>query len=262
MGQKVGVCDAEKKLPYYKYYEQDMAPIPQEKLEILENPGKTAIVPFVEKNLFLEGKDGDYCQQGYGVLEDGTAFVCNETYMPGVTSEMLDWWFPWHSVGPDLRYKMWNNEDHYFARADKINYVTDPAVPINQRTWGVCHHILEAVGPVPEFIRVFFLKPSDFGYDMNLIGTEKCSSLVCGAGEDPCGAAMTHKWYPYKDGVMLVSRFWMGYGYKDGNVQKLIPDGMKVPEIAAKGLYAHNIKEFTNLASILPSVYAEEKDNW
>ena len=61
---------------------------------------------------------------------------------------------------------------------------------------------------------------------------------------------------------MLVSRFWMGYGYKDGKVQKLIPDGMQVPEIAAKGLYAHNIKEFTNLASILASVYAEEKDNW
>ena len=35
--------------------------------------------------------------------------------MPGVTSEMLDWWFPWHSVGSDLRYKIWDPEDHYFA---------------------------------------------------------------------------------------------------------------------------------------------------
>jgi hypothetical protein len=28
------------------------------------------------------------------------------------------------------------------------------------------------------------------------------------------------------------------------------------------GLFAHNLKEFTNLAAILPLVYAEEKDNW
>lgn len=262
MGQKVGVCDAEKKLPYYKYYEKDLAPIPQEKLDLLDKLSPIPIVPFDQKDLVLEGKESGYCHQGYGILEDGTAFLCNETYIPGGTSKMLDWWFPWHIVGPDLRYKMWNPEDHYFARADKINYVTDPNVPNNEKTWGVCQHILESVGPEPEFIRVFFMKPSDFGYNMDLIGTEKCSSLICGAGEDPFGAAMTHKWYPYEDGVMLISRFWMGYGYKDGKVQRLLPEGMQVPDFAVRALYAHNIKEFTNLAAILPSVYAEEKDNW
>lgn len=28
------------------------------------------------------------------------------------------------------------------------------------------------------------------------------------------------------------------------------------------GLFAHNLKEFGHLAAILPSLYAEEKDNW
>ena len=32
-------------------------------------------------------------------------------------------------------------------------------------------------------------------------------------------------------------------------------------EVAA-GMVGHCIKEFSNLAKILPSVYAEEKDNW
>ena len=41
-----------------------------------------------------------------------------------------------------------------------------------------------------------------------------------------------------------------------------MPDGMKLPEIAPKSLIAHNVKEYTNLAAILPKVYAEEKDNW
>lgn len=31
---------------------------------------------------------------------------------------------------------------------------------------------------------------------------------------------------------------------------------------AAMTLALHNIKEFTNLAAILPTLYAEEKENW
>ena len=42
----------------------------------------------------------------------------------------------------------------------------------------------------------------------------------------------------------------------------MIPDGMVFPEIVLSNLLGHNFAEFTNLAAILPSVYAEEKDNW
>ena len=73
---------------------------------------------------------------------------------------------------------------------------------------------------------------------------------------------MTHKWYPYNDGVMLCSRFWVGYGYVDGKVARVLPEGVSVPVEAPRGLFAHNIKEFTNLASILAEVYEENKDNF
>lgn len=123
MGKKVGVSQEEKNLSYYKYFEKDLAPIPAEKLAILEGgpAAPETLIPFDKKQLFLEGKDEEagYCQIGYGILPDGTAEVANTTYMPGVTGEMLDWWFPWHSVGSDLRYKIWDPEDHYFARADR-----------------------------------------------------------------------------------------------------------------------------------------------
>ena len=36
MGKKVGVSQEEKNLSYYKYFEQDLAPIPAEKLAVLE----------------------------------------------------------------------------------------------------------------------------------------------------------------------------------------------------------------------------------
>ena len=262
LGKKVGVSKEEKALSYYKFFERDMANIPAEKIALLDAPQEKSAVPFEEKNLYLAGKDKDYAQVGYGTAANGIGFVCNETYMPGVTPEMLDWWFSWHSVGSDLRYKIWDPEDHYFARADKADYVCDPNVPVNEKTWGVNHYILEDVGGGPGFLKICFKSPADFGFDTSLIGKENCASLVCGIGDGSCAAAMVHKWYPYQDGVMLCSRFWIGYGVVDGEIRCTLPEGAKVPVEVSKGLFAHNIKEFTNLAAILPEVYAENKDNF
>ena len=261
IGKKVGVSKEEKSLSYYKFFEREMAAIPAEKIKILDAPSEVEIVPFEDKNLFLKGEDKNFCQIGYGVASNGTGFVCNETYMPNVTGEMLDWWFAWHSVGSDLRYKIWDPEDHYFARADNAAYVCNPEVPVNQKTWGVNHYIIEDVGSGPDFLKLCFKRPANFGYDEKIIGSAKCQSLVCAIGAGNCAAAMTHKWYAYKDGVKLVSRFWIGYAEVDGKIICTLPEGVKVPVEVARGLFAHNIKEFSNLAAILPEVYAENKDN-
>ena len=261
-GKKVGVSPEEKSLPYYKYFERDLAKIPDEKLALIDEPSKIPAVTFDEKNLYLAGDDGDCCQVGYGLFDDGTGFVCNETYMPKVKGEMLDWWFAWHSVGSDLRYKIWDAEDHYFARADNVDYVCNEKIPVNQKTWGVTHYILEDVGFGASLIELHFKRPSDFGFDEKIIGSEKCQSLVCGVGKGACAAAMCHKWYQHKKGVMFCSRFWIGYTEVDGKIIKILPEGAKVPLEVVRGLYAHNIKEFTNLAAILSEVYAENKHNF
>ena len=33
-------------------------------------------------------------------------------------------------------------------------------------------------------------------------------------------------------------------------------------EMLPRALFGHNIKEYANLAAVLPEIYAEEKDNW
>ncbi|WP_157151994.1 DAPG hydrolase family protein [Brachyspira sp. SAP_772] len=263
MSKKVAVTKEEKSLPYYKYFEKELAEIPTEKLEILNNgqPNNLKAIPFDEKNTYLAGKDDNFCQIGYGIQDDGTGYVCNTTYMPNVTSDMLDWWFAWHCVGSDLRYKIWDPEDHYFAKADNADYVCNPNIPMNEKTWGVNHYVLEDIGMGPEELKLCFKSPKDFGYDESIVRTEFCSSMVCAIGEGGCPAAMTHKWYPYKDGVMLCSRFWIGFGVVDGKIVKILPENESVPYFITKALFAHNIKEFTNLAEILPSVYLENKDN-
>ena len=60
---------------------------------------------------------------------------------------------------------------------------------------------------------------------------------------------------------MFCSRFWIGYGMDDDKIICTLPEGVRVPVEVSQGLFAHNIKEFSNLAAILPAVYAENKDN-
>ncbi|WOC32922.1 MULTISPECIES: DAPG hydrolase family protein [Caproicibacterium] len=259
----VELTEEEKKLPYVKYFYRDLAKVPEEKLRIAQGAPadpRTAL-PLEERNRFLAGTDaGLTC--GFTVMPDGLGYVANSTFMPNVTVEMCEWWFGWHSVGSDLRYKLWDHDDHYHARADKPDYVKDPHVPLAQKTWGVRHFIKEDIGFGPEEMYLCFAAPQDLGYDPALIGTDACPSLVCGTGEGKSPALMTHKFCSVPGGVQFVSRFWMGVGMKDGKVTRLLPEGARVPEAAPRALFSHNIKEFTNLASLLPALYAEEKDNW
>lgn len=90
---------------------------------------------------------------------------------------------------------------------------------------------------------------------MDKLGT----SMTCGVGESDIPALMTHKLMQGTDCLVLKSRFWIGYGLSpEGDVIKLLPDGASVPELVPRALFGHNIKEFTNLASFLPELYAEE----
>lgn len=259
----VALTEEEKKLPYVKYFYQDLAKIPEEKLAIAAGPAldATDILAVEDRNLFLAGKDKG-AQVGYGVAQNGTGYVANKTFMPGVTVEMMEWWFAWHPITSDLRYKLWDHDDHYYARANKKEYILDKNVPMREKTWGVDHEVMEDIGMGPSPLLLHFMRPCAFGYDETLIGSTYCGSLVCAVGEGDAPAFMTHKFYAAEGGTYLVSRFWMGYALIDGKITKVVPDGVSMPLMAPKALFAHNIKEFTNLAAILPELYEEEKDHW
>ncbi len=260
----VMITKEEEQLHYAKYFYRPLAPIPQEKLDIWRGPAamSTQAMPIEERNLFLdEAFPG--LEVGFCVALNGTGFVANSTYMPGTTVEMFDWWFAWHGIGPDLRYKIWDNEDHYYARSDKPEYVRDPQVPLREKNWGVTHDILEDIGFGPDYLKIAFKKPSELGYDMSKIGRAGCASILCGVGTSTTPAIMTHKCTRVNGGIWLNSHFWIGYGMNEqGTIVKLVPDGSTVPKEVPRALFGHNIKEFSNLAAILPEVFAEEKDTW
>jgi len=257
----------ERKFSYAKYYDLEMTPIPKEKLEILErgpiDPSKALKIQ--DRNDIFKPGYLD-CEIGYCVMEDGTGFLANLTRMPGVTVDMFEWWFAWHAL-EDLRYRIWDPEDHFYARNQNREKALDSSLPMRERTWGCTHEVLEDVGGGPGVILIDFKYPREMGFDESKIGTEYCGTMMCGngrgknPGEGPA-AVMMHMVREVEDGIELRSRFWIGYHIVDGKEVKLVPDGVSVPLEVVKGLFAHNLKEFTHLAAILPKVYAEEKDRF
>ncbi len=265
---KVPLKEEDKKKSYYKYYEQDLAPFDPAKMEKMRKgltPDKA--LPFKDRNkLFDPGYFED--EVGWCVMPDGTGYISNLTKMPGVTVEMFDWWFAWHSLD-DLRYTIWDPEDHYYARTMNRARALDPDLSPRERLWDTTHDILEDTGLGPEGLYINFKNPGDLGYDVSKIGTEACGTIVTGKGfgkgQPPLASPptiMTHFVREIEGGIELRSRFWMGWTYENGRDVKALPDGIFMPPMGPMSLGMHNVKEFTNLAAILPKVYAEEKDNW
>ncbi|MCC8122242.1 MAG: phloretin hydrolase [Oscillospiraceae bacterium] len=270
MGKKVPATNEDRKKSYFKYYLQEVSPGDPEKCALITpEPYDNATALRIENrnDLFLPGALP--CEFGWWQLEDGTALIANRTLMPGVTGEMFDWWFAWHPIYR-LRYAIWDNEDHYDVYVDDPAHTRDMSLSMRERHWDSIHNIWEDIGTGQvDLLRIHFRNPADMGYDASKLDTDACNALVAanvivvGSGDMPdVPVVMTHFLRPVEGGSELRSRFWFGWQIIDGKPVKSIPDGVKVPSMGPVCLLNHNVKEFSNLARILPLVYAEEKDNW
>lgn len=267
MGIRPELTEEERKLSYAKYYDLPMTPIPAEKLEILEKGPMDAsfALPIENRNdLFKPGYLSG--ETGYCVLENGAGYVANLTEMPKVTSEMFEWWFAWHGLD-DMRYRIWDPEEHFFARHQNREKVLDPNVTMREKTWGTTHIVREDIGAGPDDLVLNFRYPKELGFEEEKVGTQYCATMMCANGHGPVpgkgvAAIMVHFIRDAGEGIELRSRFWIGYGLVDGEIKKLVPDGVRVPLEVVKGLFAHNLKEFGHLSNILPDLYQEEKNKF
>lgn len=268
--KKVPVSMEDKQKSIYPYYLRDMAEPPAEKLaRISEEPGDAADALCIEdrNRLFEPGElPGEF---GWWQMPDGTALIANETYFPDVTGDMFDWWFAWHPIDR-LRYAIWDPRDHYDVRLLDPQRALGKGLSIRERHWNSVHYIWEDIGlGGVDLLRIEFLRPAEMGYDESGMDTPFCNALVCGnttvygnADMPDMPVVMTHFLRPAAGGSQLRSRFWFGWQIRDGKPIKCIPDGVTIPPAGPIALLKHNVAEFTNLASILPEVFAEEKENW
>ena len=268
----VPVAEDAKKKSYYKYYEQGiLPPTPEQIAYVAQSKGTLGegLEP-IERNCFLDPGTAPE-KMGFYPLKEGGLLVVGNIPMPNVDADMLYWWFAWHGLEP-LRYAIWDPEDHFDVQLNEEgrSRALDPAVPMEEKTWGATHTVQESIGGPPDEIVIMFRDPKEMGFDLNKIGPDKaCQFLVCanallGPMKVPVIMAECLK---DVDGVpTFQARFWVGYHVVDGEAKCLAPVTQIIPEqecdMIAKGLLAHNIKEFTNLGKILPSVYTEEKMNF
>ena len=259
----VKVSAGSEKKRYYHYYAQGLAPLPEEFQEKIKNAaiyneGGLALKDrsqFLEANATLPAKTGVY------PLSEGGLLVASNMRVPNFTGEMLYWYFPWQVLEP-LRYAIWDPEDHVDNQVSDVDRqrILDPAIPVREKIWGVTFHAVEAMGGESEKVDITFYNPADFGLDAS-----SCEFLIASnslLGEQKIPVVMLEALKKINGVNELHLRFWIGYQIIDGEAKYLLPPEIKIPAEVGLKLIEHNFREFNNLHTVLPSLYAEEKDNW
>jgi hypothetical protein len=213
-------------------------------------------------------------EAGWCVMPNGSGYVSCLTKMPGVTPRMIDWWFAWHPLEP-LRYKIWWPEGHFDLKISGAarERILDPEVPMAEKNHGLIHHVFEDIGGgAPDKIRIRFMSPEDYGFDMSRFKPPNASTLVAGVGYVKSGKApffmpavpvmMCHLVREIEGGIEFRTRFWMGYDIKDRKPKKKLPPFIKIPAKIPKGLAMHCVHEYANLASFLPRIFEEQNGSW
>jgi phloretin hydrolase len=260
----------EKAVSYSKYYYRKVADPDKELMELVRpdrsmDPAQ-AIYP-EEINRLLDPGYMDV-ETGWCSLPNGVGYISVHNKMPGVTVDMLDWWFAWHSLA-DLHYKIWYPPGHYgisISEKDRKK-VLDPDVPIKQKIYGRTDHVVEDVGTGAEDIFIYFCGPEELGFDMSRFHAPNVAAMYGGYGLDTpanapawairAPAIMCHFIREIPGGIEFRTRFWMGCTLIDGKPVHMLPYGIKVPVEAIQGLAQHNVEEYSNLREILPEIYKE-----
>ncbi|MBP2656356.1 MAG: hypothetical protein H6Q73_3925 [Firmicutes bacterium] len=263
MSTKRELSATEKTKPYAKYYDVPMTPAPQDIFELLDKGpiDPSLALPIDHRNALL--KPGYLpVERGYCIMPDGTGFVAGLTKMPGITADMIDWWFAWHGL-EGLRYAIWDVDDHYdiHVKPEDLERRLNPKLSLRERNWNTTDVVTEDIGTGTMVLDISFISPAAFGYDMSAFAKGASTAINANLGPHEPKTPLvcfSHVAREIPGGIELRSRFWIGWNIID---QKPVRVGTEVPaEVIAglaKGLAYHCPKEYHNLAAILPKVFAE-----
>lgn len=245
-------------------YKLEMQPIP-ERVEKAIEVGVRNDPPFAldEAGRILEGGSVPI-EDGVIRNPDGTLTVCCRTDMPGVTANMIDWWFCWHAPHSE-RYKLWHPKAHLraFVREDRTHLAGQKAGYV-----GLASHVDEYIGKNLAKLTIRFVEPPMVGLDPALFPAASVGTAICarvGLRGRPIDTGwLIHLIRATPDGVEMLSRFWLG------NVRLRIPilgrllhnrlnsarARLKaVPDQLGADLLRHCAEEMNHLARFLPALY-------
>ncbi len=254
---------------YVSMLDRPMATVPGDILSAIESgPIRPSdALPFEEKNLLLEpgylAKETGYCR-----MPDGSCYAAVLTRMPGVTGEMIDWWFAWHGL-ENLRYRIWYPAAHFGVSVSDRTRVMNESLPYRDRYLYTTHTVIEDVGIGPDLLSITFLPPGDFGFDTARFKKAQVATAICtrvgSVSKKAEHTDMCHLVRKVKGGVEMRSRFWTGRRMK----VKMFSEGspvnraantramrmLMIPRDTPRQTALHCAGEYANLAEILPGLY-------
>jgi phloretin hydrolase len=265
------LSQGEEAKPYAKYYYRPLKCPKPALLKFLEKPiDPSEALPISQINRLLSDDHGS-ADIGYCVMPDGSGYLASKLFLEGCTAEMLDWWGYWHAE-ENLRYAIWYYPSH--MECSLLEKGAGWASTKMSRKIGggggfgnLCG-MVEDVGLGPDRIRLRFLSPEDFGLDAKRLDPDVFMNVSGGCGRScpadaPEGtptmpATVLHLGKRVPGGVEMISHFWIGWSMNGGKPSLELPPQFRIPEIVPLFMLNHCIREFTNLGSILPLVFAEE----
>ncbi|MEV0356174.1 hypothetical protein AB0H71_08930 [Nocardia sp. NPDC050697] len=261
-----GYRPEDRSLPYAKYLAERTAPPQRPVLDAYDGPATPPerIPGFADLPRDLAPTGYSAVETGYGQAADGVIWVAAHTEMPGVTAEMWDWWFRWHSVEAS-RYKLWHPDAHLFSdlvpsrpRAERFGYV------------GTVSYVDEYIGARLQQLAIAFLDPRAHGLtvpdDQTVVFGRVGSSVA------PVDLGwLAHQVRPIPGGAEMRSRFHLRhYGLHPPDLAqsaRAVQRGAAadprdlVPGLdMARDLLLHCGQEMNHLAGFLPELYAEFRD--
>jgi hypothetical protein len=202
-------------------------------------------------------------ETGWCFRPDRIGYVAVRTPMPGVSAEMVDWWFEWHPRDPD-RYRAWHPLAH-------LGNSVEPAAAAGAKAhWGAVHHPVEDVGTGVVHARIAFGPPTAIGFSGDALDDPAVATVVCGhVGDDRRRlrhSVLAHVFLAEPDGVTLRSHFWLGAAirpYLPGPLAAPIGRALNnrlvrrasLPADLPRALAIHCAEEFANLAALLPQLH-------
>ncbi|MBU0994827.1 MAG: hydrolase [Proteobacteria bacterium] len=258
---KAGLTKKEKGMPEAKYYSTDFSEFPDVVLDAISYGPISPDQALAFENINDLANPGYLeVENGYGILEDGSAYVAARTEMPGADMEMIQWWFWWHTL-KNIRYKIWCPGDHYAIGAKYLDRYADPTLSPEEKITDNPHYPVEDVGLGILALSISFVPPETFGFDTSAFENNGVEGAICGiVGIKLFGVTIDHTYMCHlfrktDTGLELRSRFWLG--------AKLDPAWRKIifNEDAALGVMEHCSREYNHLASFLPDIYNEFVDS-
>jgi hypothetical protein len=265
-GRHLGWSEADlESKPYARFLNPRLAPLPDHIRAALHHGAvPEPLLPRLEAasdNLF---GSTPVLEDGFTLTTDGAVHVTARTDLPGVTPAMVDWWFGWHSDGPE-RYKLWHPQAHVHAA-----WLAPPPAGSRGRLRYVGHTSIvdEYIGSNLIRATIRFVNPKTLGFTDTSLDNQEQATIVCartGLGDFPIDVGyLAHHVRRTATGSEMRSRFWIGGRYAAGRGG---PIGaafaragrlMRRPtEADARALFVHCAEEMQHLASFLPGIFEE-----